>query len=102
MAASEWRPEGGEAERLHGGEVWEWSLHILTRSLVVPSRWPWRTTERWPLSLFSGTLSSPASSCVPLSKLVTAPPQPLTPAPLVSLSVTHLSLSAHHPTAASD
>ena len=27
MAASEWRPEGGEAERLHGGEVREWSLH---------------------------------------------------------------------------
>lgn len=27
VAASEWRPEGGEAERLHGGEVWEWSLH---------------------------------------------------------------------------
>ena len=23
---------------------------ILTRSLVVLSRWPWRTTERWPLS----------------------------------------------------
>ena len=27
MAASEWRPEGGKAERLHGGKTWEWNLH---------------------------------------------------------------------------
>ena len=27
MAASVWRPEGGEAERQHGGKVREWSLH---------------------------------------------------------------------------